>query len=152
MGATMKARLILAAVLVLLPAGCTTIEYAPDSERAVYLAAKDAAYCLWRLEAVTLEDLNRARPHLEATYAVLAAESETELDSTLSEFFAARIDEAADPRDREILKELVAAALDDLKLRDPEIADNRARRTAVVVVGGILDGIAHANTAAKGSS
>jgi hypothetical protein len=147
----MAARWALAAVIVLAASGCTAVEYAPDAERAVYLAAKDSTYCLWRLGAVSLEGLNRARPCLEAIHAALCAASEEELDRTILEFLETRIDEFADPRDRAIVKELVAAAIDDLRLREPDFAANRRRGTALLVVGGILDGIAYADEAAEGT-
>jgi hypothetical protein len=142
------ARWALAAVIVLAASGCMAVEYAPAAERAVYLTAKDSTYCLWRLEAVSLGDLNRARPCLEAVHAALCAANEEELDRTILEFLAARVDEAADPHDRAIIKELVAAAIDDLKLRGVDFAADRRRRTALLVIGGILDGIAYANAAA----
>ena len=118
-------------------------------ERAVYLAAKDATYCLWRFDAVTLADLERARPYFESLEQMLSAADEAEFDTAVRQFFFARIDARAEEPDRAILKEIVTAALDDVILEDGRPPGGRRRETALLVVGGILDGIAYAAEAAR---
>lgn len=144
----MARRIIAAAAILLLLAGCVALDYTPDAERAVYLAAKDSAYCLWRFDVVALDELLRVRPVIEALYAALSADTDSEIDAALGDFVFAEIDAVAEPRDRRILKELIAAALEDVRFdaASPDAPDVRA--AAVLVVGGILDGIAYAEEAA----
>ena len=145
-------RQTLAAAAILLLSGCVAFHYAPEAGRAAYLAAKDSTYCRWRFEAVSLEDMKKVRPALEALHAALSSETEAEFDEGLAALLFAEIDRVAEPADREILKELVAAALEDVQLAVSADAPPSRRQTAVLVVGGILDGIAYAEEAARTAS
>ena len=140
-------RSALAAALVLVLAGCAAIEYRPDRERTVYLAAKDSVYCLWRTGAVTLEDLQRARPTLEAVHAALSAQSEDEPDASVREFLFAQIDLHADERDRGLLRELVSAALEDFAVDENALA-GRWRRTVLLILGGVIDAVGYVESVA----
>jgi len=144
----MAKRMLAAVVILLTSAGCAALRYAPDAERAVYLAAKDSTYCLWRFDVVCLDEMRRARAPLEALHAALSAETDAEVDAALGEFLFARIDSVAGPRDRDILRELTAAALDDLQFDPAAPGAPAVRDAAVLVVGGILDGIAYSEKAA----
>jgi len=144
----MARRMLAAAVILLTSAGCAALRYAPDAERAVYLAAKDSTYCLWRFDVVSLDEMRRARPALQTLYKALSAATDAEVDAALGEFLFAEIDSVAAPRDHDLLRELAAAALDDLQF-DPGAPDAPAvRDAAVLVIGGILDGIAYSEEAA----
>ena len=144
----MARRISAAAAILLLSAGCVALDYEPDAERAIYLAAKDSTYCLWRFDVVALEDLQRARAGLEALHAALSAQTDSEVDAALGDHLFAEIDRLVQPRDREILKELIAAALEDVRF-DPAAPGAHVRAAAVFVVGGILDGMAYAEEAAQ---
>lgn len=143
-------RLALATVIILATSGCAAIEYSPDPDRAVYLAAKGSTYLLWRFEAVGLDQLLGARAPLEALHDALSADNEGQLDATLREYLFARVDRLATAPERALLKELIAAAIDDLALTDESSLDGPAARTATLVVGGILDGIAYVEWASRG--
>jgi len=127
-------------------AGCSTFAYRPDPERAAYLAGKDATYLAWRLEAVSAEELSRAAPVLEHVHAALEASSEEELDAALADSFSALVDRFADGRDGPLVKELLEAALEDVKVEAGDLFEEEPRKTALLVVGGVLDGIAYVNT------
>lgn len=130
-------------------AGCQIIDYRPDPERTTYLVAKDATYGLWRFKALTLEDLRRAKPHLEALRVALEAKDEPSLDTILSAYLTGWTDGLPEAADRHIAAELVRQTLEDLRLVNPEILTSRAKTTALIVVGGILDGIAHVEEAVR---
>lgn len=143
----MARRISAAAAILLLAAGCVAFDYEPDAERAAYLAAKDSTYCLWRFDVVALEDMQRARAGLEALHAALSAQTDSHVDAALGDLLFAEIDRLVQPRDHEILRELIAAALEDVRFDPAAGADVRA--TALLVVGGILDGMAYAEAAAQ---
>lgn len=143
-------RLVLAAGIILATSGCAAIEYSPDPDRLVYLAAKDSTYLLWRFEAIGLDELLRARAALEVVHEALSAENEMQLDATLREHLFAQVDRHAAAPERAILKELIAAAIDDLALADGSPLEGSAARTATLVIGGILDGITHVEWASQG--
>lgn len=141
-------KVVMVLICLVLAVGCTVIEYKPDRERAVYLAAKDATYGLWRFDAVELPDLERAEPYFHALEEALLAESEETLDLSIQDFVYGQIESFGTPSDREIAREIVAAALDDLKLREPGVLADRRRIVALWIIGGVLDGISCAREAA----
>lgn len=143
-------RLVLAAVIILATLGCAAIEYSPDPDRLVYLAAKDSTYLLWRFEAIGLDELLRARSPLEVVHEALSAENEIQLDATLREYLFTQVSRHAAAPERAILKELITAAIDDLALADGLPLEGPAARTATLVIGGILDGIAYVEWASQG--
>jgi hypothetical protein len=143
----MRARTLFAAAMVAALVGCAVIDYTPDADRVVYLAAKDSTYCLWRLGGVELDELRGAKPVLEAVYSVLSTGTDEELDGSIEAALFGLIDKCADERDRAVLKELVKAALEDAAVDEDAFASS-GRKAARTVVGGIIDGIAAAETAA----
>ena len=136
-------------VMVEVLVGCTFIDSRRDPETVTYLAAKGATYGLWRFKAVPLEDLERAAPYFQALHDGLEAETEEALDEMVGQFLSGRIDELADERDGPLLKEMLAAALDDVRFKAPDVLTDERREVALWIVGGILDGIAYAREAAK---
>ncbi len=140
----MMRRTLAAGLFVLLTTGCAAVEYSPDAKRATYLAGKNSTYALWRCGALEIEALSRARRPLEALYEALSADGRVEADGRLVGILFAEIDSMADAAEAALLKELVAAALDDFNVRLD------AGAAGPLVIGGILDGIAHAEAAAAG--
>jgi len=128
-------------------AGCVTVE-PMTAERAAYLAGKDATYALWRFEGVSLEDLQRAKPHIEALYNAITATTEAELDAGLSAYLAEQAKALPLASDREIVMELLNQTLAQVKLKEPALLDSRSMEIARCIVGGILDGIALAEEGA----
>jgi len=134
---------VVPAFLAALVAGCAALDYQVDRDRAVYLAGKDATYLAWRLEAVSVEELERARPAVEAVRRALAAEDEEALDAALAESLHGLVEIHAAECDREIVNELIDAALEDVRTREPGLFESEPKRVALLVVGGVLDGIAY---------
>lgn len=138
-------RTVAAAVAVLIAIqGCAAIEYKMDPERTAYLVGKDVAYGLLRFNAIRLEDAEGAVEFLRSLRVTLAAADEASFDEGLRELVSPAIGRLENAGDREVLNEIVSAALDDLELADPSILGDRRREAAGWVIGGILDGIAGA--------
>jgi len=141
----------LSIILLLLLCGCITIAPTVEPARAAYLAGKDVAYGLWRFEAVSLADLQKAKAPLNALLAALEAPGEPELDQAIQTYLDNWIAALSDA-DREIVRELVAETLADVQLKDPDILADKDRAALAALVGGILDGIALAERAAAGGA
>ena len=141
----------LSIAMLFLLVGCITIAPTVEPARAAYLAGKDVAYGLWRFEAVSLADLQKAKAPLNALLAALEAPGEPELDQAIQTYLDNWIAALSDA-DREIVRELVAETLADVQLKDPDILADKDRAALAALVGGILDGIALAERAAAGGA
>ncbi len=129
----------LALALVLALAGCVTVT-APDPETSAYFATRLAV----RFDAVPLDKLQAAQPHLQAAYDALGAEDETALDLTIGEYLDGYLDAIEPESDRELVREVVEALLAQIRLKDPDVLDSREVEIVRSVLGGILDAIASA--------
>ena len=141
----------LSIAMLFLLVGCITIAPTVEPARAAYLVGKDTAYGLWRFEAVSLADLQKAKAPLNALLAALEAPGEPELDQAIQTYLDNWIAALSDA-DREIVRELVAETLADVQLKDPDILADKDRAALAALVGGILDGIALAERAAAGGA
>ena len=129
-------RLIPIVLLALLLAGCVTIA-APSPERIAYLSTRLAV----RYDVIPLDKLQAARFHLHAAWEALGAADETALDQTIAEYLDGYIDAIEPEADRELVRDVVATLLGQIRLKDPAVLASREWEIARSVLGGILDAI-----------
>lgn len=133
--------LIICMLLALAVQGCAIIDYTPDPERTMYVAAKTAVYGLWR-SGVSIDRLRTAKAPLEALQALLNASDEAVLDEGLAGWLRSYVEQLPFESDRVIVGEMVDAALAAFQLSNPAILQDKRKEIAVWIVGGMFDGIA----------
>ena len=133
-------RLILIAVLVLALAGC--LVWAKSTpEHTAYRTARLATVAAVSFEFIDLADLQAAKAPLAAAYMALGATSEAELDVAIGLYLSDYIDALDGDLDKVLIKEVIAAVLDQVALKDPDAIRGGGVARARAIIGGILDGI-----------